>query len=173
MGPVRSVTLLLAGLLAIAGIVPAQGAPVSAPTAAQGHAVILHPMTLVRLNDLDFGSLSVTTAGTATVNPNSGALTVTGGVTPFAGPTSPAHLQIAATQLALVIIHLPTGAATVTRVGGTETMTVSNWTLDGFAIRLIPANGILDVNIGGQLNVGANQMDGTYVGSFAVTADYF
>lgn len=173
MGPLRFVTLLGTGLLSIAAAVPAQAGRVSAPTPAQGHAVILHPMTLVKLSDLDFGSVTVTTAGTATVDAGSGALSVTGGVQPFAGPTTPAHLQIAATGLALVIIHIPTAATTVTRVGGTETMTVSNWALDGFAIRLIPANGILDVNIGGQLNVGANQVSGTYVGSFAVTADYF
>ena len=32
---------------------------------------------------------------------------------------------------------------------------------------------ILDIQIGGRLNVGANQAGGTYVGSFPVTTDYF
>lgn len=173
MGLVRILILLVTGLLTIAAAIPAQAAQTSAPTPAQGHAVILHPMTLVRLDDLDFGSLTVTTAGTATVNAGSGTLSVTGGVQPFAGPTTAAHLQIAATGLALVIIHIPTGTTTVTRTGGTETMTVSNWTLDGSTIRLIPPNGILDIQIGGRLNVGANQAGGTYVGSFPVTTDYF
>lgn len=52
-------------------------------------------------------------------------------------------------------------------------MTVSNWTLDGFPVRIITNAASTDFAVGGTLSVAANQADGTYTGVFSVTADYF
>jgi hypothetical protein len=67
---------------------------------------------------------------------------------------------------------LPSKPTTVTRVGGTETMTVSNWTLDGKSNRKVPPSQTFDFAVGATLTVGANQAQGTYVGTFDVTIQY-
>jgi hypothetical protein len=51
-------------------------------------------------------------------------------------------------------------------------MTVTNWTLDGKSSRKFPLNSAFDFNVGGTLNISANQPDGDYVGSFTVTVQY-
>jgi hypothetical protein len=134
---------------------------------------LLTPVAIVKLNDMDFGSLGVTARGTAVINPNSGALTTTGGVQRVAGNVQPASFRIVSNRTTLFIVHLPSAPATLTRIGGTETMSVSNWTIDGLVIRLVAAGTPADFHIGATLDVAAGQADGTYAGTFPVTADYF
>jgi hypothetical protein len=38
----------------------------------QGQALVIYPLTLVRIADMDFATLGVTTGGTATIDPVSG-----------------------------------------------------------------------------------------------------
>jgi hypothetical protein len=73
---------------------------------------------------------------------------------------------------AVVIIRIPRNPITLTRVGGTQTMTVSNWTLSGNSRRTIAAQEPFDFKVGGTLFVNANQAEGTYVGSFEVDVQY-
>ena len=68
MGVGRLLTLLAAGLLSIATAAPAFAAPVGAATPATGRAQLLYPVQVRRLQDLNFGYLGVTTAGTAVIN---------------------------------------------------------------------------------------------------------
>ena len=135
--------------------------------------IIARPVSLTKLSDLDFATLTVSAAGTATINPATDAVTTTGGVNYLTGASRAAHFRIDATRLALVIIRIPSAPLTLTRLGGTETMTVSNWTLDGFPVRIITNAASTDFAVGGTLSVAANQADGTYTGVFSVTADYF
>jgi hypothetical protein len=173
MGPVRILSLLAAGLLSIATAAAAAAAPVTASAPPSATVRLGSPVTMAWLTDLDFAALSVTSSGTAIINPNTDALTTTGGVQRVAGTPSAAHFEIAASRAALILIRLPNAPATLTRVGGTETMTVSNWALDGFWLRIVPANGRLDIAVGGRLNISAGQPDGVYVGQFSVNVDYF
>jgi hypothetical protein len=173
MGPVRLFTLLSAGLLSIATAAPVWAAPKAASPPATGRVQIGRPVTMTWITDLDFAALTVTSAGTATINPNNDLLTRTGGVQHIAGTPSAAHFEIAASRFAWLVINVPNAPITLTRVGGTETMTVSNWTLDGFFIRVVPANGVLDIAVGGRLNVNAGQREGLYTGQFNVNVDYF
>jgi len=49
------------------------------------------PLSLIKKTNMDFGTLITSaTAGTATINPVTGVLTTTGGVTPVPGGVSPA-----------------------------------------------------------------------------------
>ena len=112
------------------------------------------------------------TAGTATINPVTGVLTTTGGVTPVPGGVSPAVFLGAGSRNAPYQIRLPKNPITLTRSGGTETMIVSNWTLDGPTNRMVGANEAFSFNVGARLAVGANQADGTYVGTFDITVHY-
>ena len=60
----------------------------------------------------------------------------------------------------------------LTRTGGTETMTVSNLTLQGQNKRALAALESFSFRVGGTLNVGANQVEGTYLGTFDVQIQY-
>jgi hypothetical protein len=125
------------------------------------------------LSDLDFAALTVTSAGTATINPNTDMMTTTGGVRRVAGVPSAAHFQVAAARAALILVRLPGSPVTLTRAGGPGTMTVSNWTLDGSSLRIVPADSVLDMAVGGRLSVNAGQPEGVYIGQFNVQVDYF
>jgi len=150
----------------------AGAAPVAATKDAAGKAAILKSLSLLKTADLDFGEIIVAGAGTAVINPVSGATTITGPITPAGTPGHPASFTATGSRNSVVNIRLPSGAVTLTRVGGGGTMTVSNWTLDGNTNRKIPLNNAFNFNVGGTLNVGAAQPDGTYTGTFTVTVQY-
>lgn len=173
MGPVRLSTLLAAGLLSIPTAAPAIAAPTGASPPAQATAKVASPITMTAVKDLDYTTLVVTGAGTATINASTEAMTTTGGVQRVAGTPSAAHFEIIASRFAILLVRAPTSTLTLTRFGGTETMTVSNWTMNSGLIRIIPANGVLDIAVGGRLNVNANQAEGLYTGQFTILVDYF
>jgi hypothetical protein len=72
----------------------------------------------------------------------------------------------------VVIIRIPRQPITVTRVGGTETMTVSNWTMSGSNRRTVAAQEAFEFKVGGTLFVNANQAEGLYLGTFDVEIQY-
>jgi hypothetical protein len=166
--------LLLGGLAAAAMLALAsQPAAAQVTASSEGKAVILKPLTVLKIEDLDFGGLIPSAAaGTAVVNPFSGAVTTTGGVTAASGPTTAAAFVGAGTWRSPVIIRIPRNPITITRVGGTETMTVSNFALDGASTRHVNAYEAFEFQVGAQHNVGANQAVGTYVGTFEVSVQY-
>lgn len=173
MGPVRFLTLLAAGLLSLATAAPAFAAPVASATPARSRAEIAYPAQVRRLQDLNFGYLSVTTAGTAVMNPNTDALTTTGGVIAQGGFPYAALFEAVSPRKGVVIVRIPKDPITLTRVGGTETMTVSNWTISGSGnSRNVAAQEAFAFAIGGTLFVNANQVEGAYQGTFDVEVQY-
>lgn len=150
----------------------------AAPAVAQNatgtvSATTLRPLSLVKLADLEFGSLIPSgTAGRAIVNANTGVRTVSGGVTGVTGPTPQAARFVASGAFGVVaLITLPSNF-TLTRSGGTETMSVTNITTNGGLGRPLLGSGTIEIRIGARLNVRANQAPGTYTGSFALTVVY-
>jgi hypothetical protein len=136
-------------------------------------AITLKPLSIVKLRDLDFGRLaSGTAAGAVVIDPTTDARTTTGGVLPAGGTPQAAQFYTYATGNILLFITLGT-PPTLARSGGGATMTMSNLTLNGPTIRLLPPAGIIDLRVGGTLAVGASQLDGTYSGNFDVTVTYF
>lgn len=172
----RDVRRLLAASAALAPLLLAaagQAAPVAATKNDAGKATILKSLSIVDKTSLDFGELVVGSAGTAVLDPVSGKITsTTGTVTPVGTTAHAATFTATGSKNSVVNIKVPTAAITLTRVGGGGTMTVSNWTLEGKANRKFPLNSAFDFNVGGTLNIGANQPDGDYVGSFAITVQY-
>ena len=162
--------LLAAALFLCPGA--AQAAPVAAPTAAKGHAEILLPASFVKLMDMDFGLLTVTTAGTAILDSNSGNVTTTGGVLLVGGRPHAAGFDAVSPTKNVVKISLPKKAVTLTRVGGTETMTLDTWTINGAVTRNVVAHQEFQFQVGGTLHVNANQVEGAYLGTFDVTINY-
>lgn len=150
----------------------ANAAPVPASRNATATVFIAPPAQVRKLQDLNFALLSVTTGGTAVIDPNTDAMTTTGGVlhagwTPYA-----ALFEGIAPVKGVVIIRIPKNPITLTRVGGSETMTVSNWTMSGNAKRTVAAQAPFDFKVGGTLAVNANQAEGLYVGTFSVDVQY-
>jgi len=167
---VRRAPALLPLLLSAAAV----GAPVPATSNATGTASLLRPLTILKQSDLDFGALAVTGAGTAVIDPVSGVLSTTGLVTPV-GPAAAAHAAVFTTtgsRTSNVHIRVPQNPITLIRVGGTQTMSVSTWTLDGPQNRKFPANAAFNFAVGATLTVAAGQADGTYLGTFDVTVQY-
>ena len=167
-----AVRRLLRASTALALLVLPAAAIARVQSSATDKATVLRPLSIVKQADLDFGELVVAGAGTAVINPASGAMTTTGPVIRVGTTGHAATFTTTGSKNSVVIIHVPNSAITLNRVGGGGTMTVSNWTLDGSVNRRIPANNAFNFSIGATLNVGAAQADGVYTGSFAVTVQY-
>lgn len=165
--------LLAASAILATLLVPTSAAAAPKQASATGNATVLRPLTVVKQADLDFGALIVTGAGTAVINPVTNVLTTTGPVTPVGSAAAHrATFTTTGSKNSIVIIHVPNGTTTLTRVGGGGTMTISNWTLDGPVNRRFPQNSAFNFSVGGTLNIGAGQADGVYAGTFAVTVQY-
>lgn len=136
-------------------------------------AIALKPLSIVNLRDLDFATaLSGTTAGTIVIDPTTDARTVTGGVTAAGGTPQAAQFYTYATGNQ--ILQVTRGPLPVlNRGGGGASMNVTVLTLNGATLRVVPAAGLLDLRVGGTLAVSANQLAGTYSGTFQINVDYF
>lgn len=172
MGRRRILSLLIAGLLSITIATPALAVPKAAAPPATGRADVRHAVQTRTLQDLNFAAVTVTGTGTAIVDPNTDTMTTTGGVIRAGGTAYGALFEGISPVKGVVIIRIPNKPITVTRVGGTETMTVSNWTMSGNSNRTVAAQEPFTFKVGGTLFVNANQAEGAYIGTFNVDIQY-
>ncbi|HYI42183.1 MAG TPA: DUF4402 domain-containing protein, partial [Sphingomicrobium sp.] len=140
----------IAAALAVTGIGGTAHAAVPATTDSEGRALILVPLQLTKIQDLDFGSvIPSAVSGVVSINATTGLRTFAGGVTGassdvgnrarFAGAGS-------ANQQVIVFIDPPTE---LTSSGG-DAVTVLGLTLDGPATRTIdPVSRAFFVGVGG------------------------
>lgn len=158
--------------VALSALAPSETS--AAPPAAAANATVdlLSPLSLQKLQDLDFGTISATAAGTAVLDPIANSISTTGGLLPAGGTPHAAQFRGSATKNSVVNIKLPKQPVTLTRVGGTETVTVSNFTLDGPSKKQMAQATTFDIRVGATLTVAAGQVAGQYVGKFDVTAQY-
>jgi hypothetical protein len=169
----RAVRFLAPACLACLSLTAtAVAAPVRANPKANGQVSLVKPLTLQRQADMDFGSLAVTTGGTATIDPRTGQMTLTGGLTQVGGQPSPARYIGAADRLSLIVIRNLTPSISLQRLGGTETLTLNGFTLDGPSIRIVGTRPF-EFAVGGRLTVPAGTVDGLYTGEINITAEYF
>lgn len=166
--------LFLAATLPLALLAPAaaNAAPVASPAPPAGQAELLRSLTLTKLVDMDFAWLGAAGAGTAVINPVSGAMTTSGGVLHLKGTARPARFRGVASGSSVVIIRVPTKPVLLTRSGGTETMSLGNFTLDGQSKREMAQAGVFEFQVGATLSVAAGQADGVYTGTYDVTIQY-
>lgn len=158
----------------------------TATTTGAGTAVVVTPLSLVKVRDLDFGRIAArTTAGTVTLDPDQ--LTCAAVTVIHAGACQPAEFAGMGSRRMMVRFQIPT---TVTLTGPGANMTVTNLTLDttpdltyvggngnglgngNRRYQIVPASGIFTFRVGGRLNVNANQASGRYTGTFTVTVQY-
>ena len=162
----------LVALAALSLSTAGEAAPAAAAPRAQGQVGVVRPLTLQRWADLDFATLAVTTGGTATVNPLTGAMTVTGGLVHLVGTPSPARYTGAASKQTVVIIRIPKTPVLITRVGGTQTLSVTNFTLDGQDKKSLAQQQSFTFAVGATITVPAGTIEGVYIGEFDVTVQY-
>lgn len=164
--------ICLAALAAtLVAATPAVAQQASATANARG--VVLSPLTLTKVSDLDFGTVSASAvAGNVTVDANSGFRTVGGGVT--AVPSSPTRAEFTGLAQAAATVQLslvpPTGNVLVS---GVNSVAVNSMSFDSAGtVRVVPAGGSFTAYVGGDFGIAANQPNGTYTALFQVTADY-
>ena len=162
---------VVAALVAVATrATPAFAGPVV--TSAAAKAITIKPLSIVKLGDLDFGSLIAgTAAGTVVIDPDTDARSTTGGTTAFGGTPKAAQFITYGTRNSILQVYrgpLPV----LSRAGGGATMNVTELTLNGATTRTINAAGIIDLRVGATLAVGANQRDGIYSGTFDIIVVY-
>ena len=169
------IRVLNRGFLTIsAGALTPFAAEAASTSPSSATVVLVSPLSIVKTDDLSFGNVSVgPVAGTVTIDPDSGLRSSTGGVTLLGGESLPAGFVGAAAGLNLVYIHLPAAPLTLKRSGGTETVKVTQFTMQGGQLRLYILKQPFPFRIGGTLAVPAKQRDGTYSATFNVTIDYF
>ena len=133
--------------------------------------------------DLGFGAFFPGTGGTIVIS-TTGARSATGGVvlltnSQFPAPTAATYaVANSAKNIKTFTLALP-ASATLTRSGGSQTMTVDTFTSTpaagssnngrGFGGL---TNGAGTIAIGATLNVNSAQAAGTYTGTFAITVTY-
>jgi len=166
-------TLLLRSTIC-AALLLAPSAIFAAPksASAKGSATVLHPLTLVNNQDMDFGILAVTTGGTAVLDPSTGIVSPSGGVTVLRGTSTAALFTGAASGGSVVNIKLSNQSVNLTRIGGTEKIVLSSLTLDGPSKRTMAKASSFQFHVGGTLTIPAGQAEGSYTGTFSVTAQY-
>jgi hypothetical protein len=165
--------LVSATTLAAAALLSAPALAVTPTTQSDGKALVLIPLTLTKIDDLDFGSIIPSAVGgTVTLDPLDGTRTPTGGVTLvasdggnhgyFAGAGSP-------NQQVLIALSPPVSL----KNSAGDTIPVLGLTLDGPPMRTIdPTSRAFFVGVGGTLSVKPNQPEGDYSANFWVTAVY-
>lgn len=144
----------------------------------QVSATTVQPATLIKVADLDFGSIvSGPTPGTVSVNVNTGVRTATGGVVLLGSSSQRAEFQGSGFTGVLMTVNRPS-SVTLSRVGGgaSNLNATLNWTLSGAGLTV---GSIYLINqptqmhrAGGTLTVPANQTPGVYQGSFTLTVNY-
>jgi hypothetical protein len=169
--------ITLAALAATVAFAAPAAAQVSASDTAEARGLVLLPLTLTRSADLDFGTvIASAVAGDVTIDEDSGARSVTGGVTPV--PTAPGGRAVfdgagTAGQQVDLTLTPPVGNVLVS---GANTINISNFTLDGGVgltdSRIIGATGAFTVGVGGTFDIAANQPNGLYAANFSLTAQY-
>ena len=164
---------LIAAALAATAATTATAAPVSADS--NGKALILVPLTLTKIDDLDFGTMiAPTTPGTVALDAATSNRTYTGGVVGVSSaPGHRAYFGGAGTPNQQVILTLIPPSQLTDSNG--DTIGVLALTLDnsGNPIRSVdPTTRAFFVGVGGILNLSANQPDGDYSATFQLLANY-
>jgi hypothetical protein len=136
---------------------------------------IVNPITISETRALHFGTLSVSaTAGTCVLTA-AGVRSQTGGVTltSFTPTATSAAYTVTGSANLNYAITLPAAPITVTRGGGSETMTVSTYTSNKVGNAGTLNGSATDTfTVGATLNVNASQVAGLYQGNFNVTVAY-
>ena len=159
--------LLFAGLVAASA--PARAATVSAQVTASG----VKPLILTKVQDLDFGSVTLGPGvwSNATVSlSQAGVLSCASANITCTGATMVARYNVQGSKQQPVQISAPN----VTLVNQSDSSQTLTLVTDAPASIVLANNGFpgSDFSIGGSITINSTTAAGTYVGTFNVTVDY-
>ncbi len=166
---------LCATLAGLASVTPAYAGTGSGTTTTS----VRRPLTITNTQSMAFGSLiRPTAAGTVTINAQTAARAKSAAISWVGGTFQRGLYSVNGTPNKIVTLSMP--SFLLTRVSGTQTMTVNTlrMSVNGGAqatitgTRNLGATGTLSIGIGGRLNVAANQVAGDYSGNYVLTVNY-
>ena len=168
----KNLITLIAAVVLVAGLTATANAQVTGT--ATGSANIITPIAIANAGNMNFGNIAVSTAAGTVVLSNAGVRSATGGVTlPAAvGTVSAAGFTVTGLGSSTYSIQLPT-TYTITRLSGTETMTINTFTSTPSAIGTL-SGGTQTISVGATLNVTGSQLAGKYTNAtgFPVIVNY-
>jgi hypothetical protein len=171
--------LAICGFVALAALALHESARAAGGSGA-AVTTVLGANSLVRTEDLDFGGMIASpAAGTATINPQTGARTLTGGVTDAGGAFRRGEFQGSGAPNRVVTLAINPSPIVIANGAG-QTMTINQLrvSVNGGGPQpfgpnhTIGPSGVITFGVGGRLNVAANQAEGVYTGSFSLTMNY-
>ena len=148
----------------------------AAPTAQMtSKALLLKPLTLTKLDDLDFGTIIPSGGGDyVTIDAVTGNRTSPTANLVATDAGHRARFASSGVNNILVFLELSQPPYAALKNADGKLLKVEYLKLDGPGVRLLtPLSQVFFVGIGGEIFVRANQEDGEYSGEFALTATYF
>jgi len=166
--------LCIAAAMAAAAV-PTSAAPISASQDAEGRALILAPLTLTKIEDLDFGAVVPSpVSGFVSINATTGARTIGGGVTSVPSAIGQrAYFGGAGSANQQVFVSVIPPVQLVSTTNPSDTILVLAMPIEGSPLKTIsPVTRAFFFGVGGIIMIGANQPEGVYEATFDVTASY-
>ena len=162
--------LIAAAMAASLAATPAAAAGPAAQSA-PAKALLLLPLTLTKVDDLNFGTIvSSPVAGTVTINASTGVRTHAGGVTEIASAAGQRALFAwAGTPSQQVNFDIAYPATLDNGAGDSVQVALLYLQSDSM---IADSSGVVQVGVGGSILISANQAEGTYTNTFTVTANY-
>ncbi len=125
-------------------------------------------ITVAETQQMDYGTIAVTSGGGTVTMAANGSVTVPGGFSLMGLPVA-GSFHVTGTNNCTVMISFVAGSLT----GPGTAMQIQNFTTNaGANPTLNPAGGVLDFNVGADLVVNAGQAAGSYSGAYTVTVIY-
>lgn len=138
---------------------------------------IVSPLSLIKIRDLEFGTIYLAdgaVGGSVIIDPNlpeGSEVTLTGDLV-GGNDAHSAQFGGAPERTKKIKIRIPKGDVTLRRIGGTETLTARDFTLEGDDQRTIAGRTYFDFRVGATLDVPGGTAEGVYEGEFDVQVQY-
>ena len=169
--------ICLAALAATTAFASPAFAATTATATAEARGLVLQPLTLTKVDDLDFGTvLASGVAGSVSIDADTGNRTVLGGVTAVASNVGQRGLFAGAGtsgQVVGLVLTPPPGNVLVSTTNPADTISITSLVLDnGNAPSKTIVGGTFQVGVGGDFAIAASQANGFYKANFDLTANY-
>ena len=157
--------------VALLGTAPALAASNAQMTS---KALLLKPLTLTKLSDLDFGTMVPSGGGDfVTIDAATGARSSPTAILDVTDPGHRARFASSGVNNTLVFLELSSPPYTALTNAAGDKLKLEYLKLDGSALRVLtPLSQVFFVGVGGEIYVRPDQEEGNYTGTYTLTATY-
>ena len=141
---------------------------IAATATGTANATVLTPITITAGTALNFGTLAGNASGGTVVVTAAGARSTTGSAVVTSGTFSAGSFSLTGTGASTFGVTYPASFNVTSAAAGATPMAV---TITGAATGALSA-GSVTLPVGGILTVGANQIAGSYTGTYVMTVEY-